>query len=99
MASSVTDAGNPQQGGKKNKEKKELASLVDDKLAEINHSVSTLTGRVEDVEKRIEELESTGDMEEFCLEMQEAVKSLASNVDDEVRALRDGELQACKAEI
>jgi len=49
--------------------------------------------------KRIEELESTGDLEEFREEMQEAVKSLASNVDEEVRALRDGELQACKLEL
>jgi len=76
-----------------------LSILVDDKLAEINHSMSNLTARVDDMEKRIEELKSTGDLEEFRAEMQEAVKSLASNVDEEVRALRDGELQACKAEV
>jgi len=100
MASSVTDTGNPQQGGKKSKDKnKDLSVLVDDKLAEINHSMSNLTGKVDDMEKRIEELESTGDLEEFHAEMQEAVKSLASNVDEEVRALRDGDLQACKAEV
>ena len=72
MASSVTDAGNPQQGGKKGKDKnKDLSVLVDDKLAEINHSMSTLTGKVDDMEKRIEELESMGDIEEFRAEMQE----------------------------
>jgi len=100
MASSVTDAGNLQQGGKKGKNKnKDLSVLIDDKLVEINHSMLDLTGRVDDMEKRIEELESTGDFEEFCAEMQEAVKSLASNVDEEVRALWDRELQACKAEV
>ena len=48
--------------------------------------MSNLTGRVDDMEKRIEELESMGDLEEFRAEMQEMVKSLASNVDEEVRA-------------
>lgn len=100
MASSVTDTGNPQQERKKGKDKnKDLSVLVNDKLAKINHSMSDLMGRVDNMEKRIEELESTGDFEEFRAEMQEAVKSFASNVDEEVQALRDGEFQACTAEV
>ena len=66
MALSVTDAVNPQQGGKKGKDKnKDLLVPIDDKLAEINHSMSDLTGRVDDMEKCIEELESMGDFEEL----------------------------------
>jgi len=37
---------------------KDFALLVDERLAEINNSMATLTGRVDDIEKRIEELES-----------------------------------------
>jgi len=41
MASSVTDAGNPPHGGKKGKDKnKDLSVLVDDKLTEINTTMS-----------------------------------------------------------
>jgi len=70
MASSVTDVDNPQQGGKKGKDNnKDLLVLVDHKLAEINHSMSNLTGRLDDMEKRIEELESTRDFKEFRVEM------------------------------
>jgi len=70
MALSVTDAGNSQQGGKKGKDKnKDWSVLVDDKLAEINHSLSDITGRADDMEKRIEELESMGNFEEFRAEM------------------------------
>ena len=66
MASSMIDAGNPQQGGKKGKDKnKDLAVLVDDKLAEVNDSIITLTGRVDEMEKRLEELESMGDFKEL----------------------------------
>ena len=66
MASSVTKVGNPQQGGKKGKDKnKDLAVLVDDKLTEVNNSIITLTGRVDEMENCIKELESNGDLEEF----------------------------------
>ena len=60
ITSSTSEAstGN-QQGGKKRKDKiKDLAILVNDKLAEVNDSMITLTGRVDEMEKRIEELES-----------------------------------------
>jgi len=103
MASSVTDVGNPQQGGKKDKDKnKDLSVIVHDKLAEINHSMSDLIGRVDDIEKHIEELEFAGDFEEFHREMQEVVKSLASNVSEEVQTIwasKDAEFQACRAEV
>jgi len=52
MASNVTDVRNPH-GGKKDKD---LAILVDERLAEINNSMAALTGRVDDIEKHLEEL-------------------------------------------
>jgi len=70
MASSVTEVSNPQQGGKKGKDKnKDLPVLVDDKLAEVNDSIITLMGRVNEMEKRIEELKSEGDLGELRGEM------------------------------
>jgi len=57
---------------------KELLVLVDDRLAEINNSIVTLSGRVDEIEKRIEELESEGDVEEFCEEMQVVVNSMTA---------------------
>ena len=89
MASSVTEVDNPQQRGKKSKDKnKDLAVLVDDRLAEINDSIMTLTSRVDEMEKRIEELESDGDVEELRGEMQVAVNSMAANVTRDVQALQ-----------
>ena len=96
MASSVTKVGNPQQGGKKSKDKnKELAVLVDDRVAEINASIITLTGRVDEMEKRIEEVESEGDLEELRGEMQVAVNSVVADVNKEVLALRASEATPC----
>jgi len=70
MVSSVTNA-NPQQGGKKSKDKtKDLMVLVEDRLAEFTNSMSALTGRVEDMDKYIEELEIIGDWDELHGEMQ-----------------------------
>jgi len=61
----VSDADNLQ-GGKKVKDKnKDLAVLVDERLAEINNSVATLSGKLDDMEKHLEQLESTGDFEEL----------------------------------
>jgi len=54
--------------------------LVDDRLAEINNSIITLTGRVDEMEKHIKELKSEGDVEELRGEMQVAVNSMAPNV-------------------
>jgi len=89
MASSVMDVGNPQQGGNKSKDKnKELSVLVDDRLAEANDSIITLTARVDEMEKRIEELESEGDVEELCGEMQVAVNSMVANVTKDVQTLQ-----------
>jgi len=55
MASNVIHANNHQQGDKKDKV---IMSLVKKRLAEINTSMSTLTGRINDKDKRIEELKS-----------------------------------------
>lgn len=71
MTSSVTNAGSPQQSGKKGKDKnKDVIVLMEDRLAEFNTIMSTLTGRIEDMDKRIEEFESDGDMEELRGEIQ-----------------------------
>ena len=89
--------GNPQQGGKKSKDKnRELSVFVDDRLAEINDSIVILTGRVDEMEKRIKELESEGDVEELRGEMQVAVNSMAANVTKDFQALRASQ-DACMA--
>ena len=106
MASSVTEVGNPQQGGKKGKDKnKDLAVLVDDKVAEVNDSIITLTGRVDEMEKHIEEFESDGDLEELRGEIQVAVNSIVADVNKEVQAFQASEatqgeeLKACRVKI
>jgi len=75
-----------------------LSVLVDDKLAEINDSIVTLMGCVDEMEKRIEELEFEGDFEELRGEMQAAVNSMAANVTKDVQALRASQ-DACKAKM
>lgn len=66
MSSSVIESGNPQQATKKSKEKnKDLVAFLEERLAEINATIFAIMGRVEDVEKRIEELESMEDPEEL----------------------------------
>ena len=63
MASNVTDA-NPQQGGKKGKDKDDnVMGLVKERLAEVNNTMSALTGKVDDMDRLLKELESEGDME------------------------------------
>ena len=57
------------------------------------------------MERRIEELESEGDLEELRGEMQAAVNSVVADVNKEVQALRASEaaqgkeLKSCRAEI
>ena len=54
MASSVTDT-NPQQGGKKGKDKNnDMMDLVEERLAEINTTMSALIGMVDDMDRRME---------------------------------------------
>jgi len=43
---------------------------VDERLAEINNSISTLKGGVDNMDKCIEELESMGNFDKLHLEMQ-----------------------------
>ena len=87
MPSSVTDA-NPKQCGKKGKDKnKDVMSLVEEWLAEINTTMLALTGRVDDMDRRIEELKSEGDMEEFHGEMQTIMTSMVAHFKKELQAL------------
>ena len=82
-----------------------MAVLVNDKLAEVNNSIITLTSRVDEMETRIKELESEGDLEELRGEMQLAVNSVVADVNKEILALRalkvaqEEELKACRAEV
>jgi len=88
MALSVTDT-NPQQGGRKGKDKtKYVMVLVEDRLAEFTNTMSALTSRVEDRDKPIEELQSTGDMDELREEMQAAVSSVVANFKKELQAFK-----------
>jgi len=103
VASSVTNASNPQ-GGKKSKDKnKDLAVLVHERLAEME--LVTLTGRVDDLEKHLEELESKEDFEEFRGEVRAVINSVVVNVNQEVQTLRaseaaqEEELKACRAKV
>jgi len=80
MASSVIDADNPQ-GVKESKDNnKDLAILVDERLIKITSFMATLTGRVANMEKHFEELESIRDFEELRGEVQAAVNSMVINV-------------------
>jgi len=106
VVSSVTNAGNPQQGGKKDKDKnKDIMVLVEESLIEINAIMSILTGRVEDMDKRIKELESKGDKEEPREEMRAVVNSVVVDVLIRIQILRaskateHAKLQAFRPEI
>ena len=82
-----------------------MAVLVDDKLVEVNNSIISLTGRVDEMETRIKELESEGDLEELRWEMQVAMNSVVADVNGEIHALQaskaaqEEELKACRAEV
>lgn len=83
----MTDA-NPQQGDKKGKDKtKDVMVLMEDRLAKFTSTISTLTDRVDDMNKRIEELESIGDLDELSGEMQTAMSSVVATVNKEIQAL------------
>ena len=65
MASSVSDV-NSQQGDKKGKDKnKDVMGLVEERLVGINSSMSAWTGRVDDIDKCIVEIESKEDQRSF----------------------------------
>jgi len=105
MALSVTDVGNPQGGKKSNDKNKDSAVLVDEWLAEITNAMATLMGRVDDMEKHLEELGSMGDFEELRGEVQAAIKSVVVNVNQEDQDLwasettQKEELEACRAKV
>jgi len=64
---------------------------VEERLTEINNSMTTLMDRVDDMDKRLEELESIRDFEELCREVQVAVNSVIANVNNEIQALKASE--------
>jgi len=84
MASSVTDARNPQARKKGKGKSKDLEVLMVERLAEINKSMATLRGRVDDIEKHLEELGSMRDFEELRGEVQAAVYSMVADVNKEL---------------
>jgi len=55
-----------------------------ERLAEINNSMATLRGTVDDMEKHLEKLGSMGDFEELRGEVQAAVYSMVANVNKEL---------------
>jgi len=84
-----TSTSNPQQGAKKGKDKnKDLSVLVDGRLAEINNYMATLMGRLDNMDRRLEELESMGDFEELPGEVQTAVNFLMADANKEIQALK-----------
>jgi len=60
----------------KGKDKKDLLIFVDERVAEINNSMITLTGRVDDSNKCMEELQSTRDFEELRGKLEVVVNSM-----------------------
>jgi len=95
-----------EQGGKKGKDKnKDLSVLVDNRLAKINNSMTTLMGRVDDMDKRLKELEFMRDFEELRGEVQVAVNFTVANVNKEIQALKaskaakDAKIQVYEARI
>ena len=54
---------------------------------EFNTTMSTVTARVEDMDKSTEELQSEGDMEELRGETQVAVNSVVADFKREIQAL------------
>ena len=62
----MTNISDPQQSGKKGKDKsKDMVALVEQRLVEIRNTISALIGRIDDMDKCIEELEVEGDMKEL----------------------------------
>ena len=83
-----------------------VIGLIDARLEKIKAFMSILKGRVDDMDKSVEELKSKKDMKEFRVEMQAAVNSLVADFNKEIRAFRramvaakDCELRACKTEL
>ena len=62
--------------------------LVDDRLAEFTNSMSAPMGRLEYMDKHIDELESTGDIDDHCGEMQVTKSSMVADFESEIQVLR-----------
>jgi len=105
MALSVTDV-NRQRDGKKGKNKnKDIMGIAKEWLAKINTTMSALTGRVDDKDRHIEELESERDVEELRGEKQTTMTSMVPDFKKELQVLQASEaakgceFQAYKTEV
>jgi len=65
--------------------------LVEERLIEINNSKATLVGRVDDIEKCLEELGSMRDFKELRGEVQAVVNSVVADVNKKIQALKASE--------
>ena len=84
MALSVTDANSQQHGNKGKDKNKVVVGLVEERLAEINNTMSTLTGKADDMDRRVEGLESEGGMEKLRGETQMAMTSVVVDFKGEI---------------
>jgi len=57
---------------------------MDERLTNINNFMATLIGRVDDIEKHLQELESMGDFEELRGKVQVVVNSMVADVNEEI---------------
>ena len=64
---------------------------MDERLTNINNFMATLIGRVDDMEKHLQELESMGDFEELRGKVQVVVNSMVADVNEEIQALKASE--------
>jgi len=64
---------------------------MDERLMEINNSMATPTSKVDDMEKRLKELEFMGDFEELCEEVHAVANSMVANVNQEIQAFKASE--------
>jgi len=87
MALSMNDVDNPQ-GEKKGKDKnKDLAVFVDERLVGINNPMATLTTRVDDMNKHLEERESMGDFDSASRRGASDGELVIADVNKELQAL------------
>ena len=61
-----------------------MITLVEDSLAKFNTTVSTLMGRVKDIDKRIQELGSMQNMEQLRGELQATMNSVVVDFNNEI---------------
>jgi len=83
----------PSTSGEEGDKNKDLPVFVDEGLAKINNFMATLTSRVDDIDKCLEELESMVVFEELRRKVQGVVNSVVTDVNKDVK------IQAYEARI